>query len=443
MLLAHMGTDERATGSRSRTLRIINLALVAALGSSALAAYAGCSSSPAPEQNGDSGAPPATDSGTDATTLGPDGALPDSSSDDATQPSEDGATDAPAGDAAAPVNCADDDSGTGLPTDLACTGLYSDWATKTVTTGILPYTPGYLLWSDGANKTRYLYLPPGTQIDTSDMDNWVFPVGTKIWKQFSLGPQRIETRLFAKVSAGTGGWVWTTYRWSADGETSATLLDNGETNVNGTSYEIPSHGACLQCHGGRPDMVMGLEGITLGASTAVGVTLSTLIAQSAFTIESARVDRDPRGLERQRARVARLAPHQLRRAVPQLELDRSRAGDGAVPEDERRAAHRRRRRDDRPRAHPLRYRGERRAEDAALRIGGILRIDPGHPANSLVPTLDGARNNPNIPQMPPIVSHIVDTTDVANLNNWITTMPIPDAGAPDASDAGIADANAD
>ncbi|MGO8997303.1 MAG: hypothetical protein ACLQVI_28645 [Polyangiaceae bacterium] len=438
-----MGTDERATGSRSRTLRIINLALVAALGSSALAAYAGCSSSPAPEQNGDSGAPPATDSGTDATTLGPDGALPDSSSDDATQPSEDGATDAPAGDAAAPVNCADDDSGTGLPTDLACTGLYSDWATKTVTTGILPYTPGYLLWSDGANKTRYLYLPPGTQIDTSDMDNWVFPVGTKIWKQFSLGPQRIETRLFAKVSAGTGGWVWTTYRWSADGETSATLLDNGETNVNGTSYEIPSHGACLQCHGGRPDMVMGLEGITLGASTAVGVTLSTLIAQSAFTINppaSIEIPEDSSGNARaslgwlhincgvpchnsNSTALAQGTGLFLKTSVAQLI-----AGGGATTV---------------PELTPYVTAVNVVPKMQPFASEGFLRIDPGHPTNSLVPTLDGARNNPNIPQMPPIVSHIVDTTDVANLNNWITTMPIPDAGAPDASDAGIADANAD
>ena len=41
-------------------------------------------------------------------------------------------------------------------------------------------SPRYPLWSDGAEKQRYLSLPPGTQIDTSNMDDWKFPVGTRV-----------------------------------------------------------------------------------------------------------------------------------------------------------------------------------------------------------------------------------------------------------------------
>ncbi len=48
---------------------------------------------------------------------------------------------------------------------------------------------------------------------------------------------------------------------------------------------------------------------------------------------------------------------------------------------------------------------------------------------SLIPTPDSARNNPNIPQMPLIVSHIADTTDVTALEAWISALPNPsDAG---------------
>ena len=47
------------------------------------------------------------------------------------------------------------------------------------------YAPKFQLWSDSATKKRWIYLPPGSQIDTSDMDFWKFPVGTKVWKEFS------------------------------------------------------------------------------------------------------------------------------------------------------------------------------------------------------------------------------------------------------------------
>jgi hypothetical protein len=174
----------------------------------------------------------------------------------------------------------------GLPDDLACTGLYSDWATKTIASDVQPFTPALVFWSDGAVKTRWIYLPPGAQIDTTDMDNWVFPVGTKIWKQFVLNGALIETRLIWKTASG---WVFLDYRWSSDGST-AKRLDSGETNVNGTTYEIPGTAVCPQCHGGRPDKVLGFDVIGLGLNgsqaglpAAQGVTLASLVQAGRLT----------------------------------------------------------------------------------------------------------------------------------------------------------------
>ena len=96
-----------------------------------------------------------------------------------------------------------------LPDSLADTGLYSNFAQKTLADGVRPYTPGLTFWSDGAQKSRFLYLPPGTKIDTSNMDEWVFPIGTKVWKEFVVDSKRVETRLFWKVSATE--WLATTY----------------------------------------------------------------------------------------------------------------------------------------------------------------------------------------------------------------------------------------
>jgi hypothetical protein len=169
----------------------------------------------------------------------------------------------------------------GEPTDLRCTGLYADWATKTVAADARQYDPGLHLWSDGANKTRWIHLPPnaadgGVQaIDTSNMDEWTFPVGTKLWKEFVLEGKRIETRLLWK--RGAADWYRTTYRWSVD-ETSAPELTTGELDADGDGYEVPTQGMCPQCHGGRADDVLGFEAVSL-ASAGATPAFDTLVAE--------------------------------------------------------------------------------------------------------------------------------------------------------------------
>src|SRR5580698_2429592 len=61
----------------------------------------------------------------------------------------DASSDAPAADAA----CADAGS---PPSTLACTGLFADFAAKEVSANSLPYTPATPLWSDGAQKARWI-----------------------------------------------------------------------------------------------------------------------------------------------------------------------------------------------------------------------------------------------------------------------------------------------
>jgi hypothetical protein len=175
----------------------------------------------------------------------------------------------------------------GEPTDLRCTGLYSDWASKTVAAGAQPYTPGLVLWSDGADKSRWITLPAGQKIDTTDMDEWTFPVGTKIWKEFRLaladasGETRIETRLLWKASAA--GWYRTTYRWTADGVSDAPELTDGELDVRGTGYEVPNQVECNGCHDGRMDGVLGFEAVALSSPAASGLTLQALVTQKLLT----------------------------------------------------------------------------------------------------------------------------------------------------------------
>src|SRR4051794_31271455 len=94
-----------------------------------------------------------------------------------------------AADAGAPdAGCGSDvgflDAWKGTPPEhLSGTGLYQDWAQRTLAPEARPYVPAHPLWSDGAEERRFVALPRCLRIDTGDMDHWSFPVGTRFWKE--------------------------------------------------------------------------------------------------------------------------------------------------------------------------------------------------------------------------------------------------------------------
>lgn len=168
------------------------------------------------------------------------------------------------------------------PQTLSATGLYQDIATRTLADGVRPFAPAYELWSDGAQKARWVKLPPCGTIDTADMDHWVMPVGTRLWKEFAVGGQVVETRLIARTGAGDD-WLFAAYQWDAQGTAGdAHLVSGGVPNANGTEHDIPSVSQCGLCHGTLPEHVLGFSAIQLShASTSVNagdVTLESLAA---------------------------------------------------------------------------------------------------------------------------------------------------------------------
>lgn len=176
-----------------------------------------------------------------------------------------------------PCDSENEDSIDGLPNSLACAGLYADLASKEVAEGVREYSPAVPLWSDGAEKRRWISLPMDTQIDASANGDWVFPVGTSFFKEFSVDGRRVETRLFRK--AREDRWVRTSYQWAED-EASATRSDGvdlEEVQLSGTTYHIPTGRECDQCHEGRQDRILGFEAVSLGLPGAQGVTLAQLV----------------------------------------------------------------------------------------------------------------------------------------------------------------------
>ncbi|HKQ70834.1 MAG TPA: hypothetical protein VJT73_15915, partial [Polyangiaceae bacterium] len=147
------------------------------------------------------------------------------------------------------------------PTLLSKTGCVEPTDPTKVAASLIAYDVSSPLWSDGASKERYVYLPPGKKIHVKDHmggtpedeGHWEFPVGTVLVKSFSIGGKRVETRLLMRKD--DIDWLGFSYEWN-DAGTDATLVSTEfkEKMVGTQTWHYPSRAECLQCHtteGGR------------------------------------------------------------------------------------------------------------------------------------------------------------------------------------------------
>lgn len=177
---------------------------------------------------------------------------------------------------------------------LSETGLYLDIEAKEVASDNRPYTVAHVLWTDGAEKKRWLYLPRGTRIDSSDMDFWELPVGAQLYKEFVRDGLRVETRLIERIDdtgdRETDYWVGA-FVWNDD-ESEALLAAEGQDDARGTEHDVPSQTDCWRCHRGTPGNVLGLAAIQLSHDDP-GVTLDTLSSDDLLTHPPTRPVRPP------------------------------------------------------------------------------------------------------------------------------------------------------
>jgi len=161
---------------------------------------------------------------------------------------------------------------------LSQTGLFRDIGAKGLHPDVLAFEPRFKLWSDGANKLRWIRLPKGTTIDTTDPDHWQMPVGTRFFKEFSVAGKRIETRLVERIAA-TGKaeddyWMGS-FLWRED-ESDADFVPDGALNARGTTHDVPDAKACWTCHQGEPGKALGFSSVQLTNAPGEGLTLARL-----------------------------------------------------------------------------------------------------------------------------------------------------------------------
>lgn len=127
--------------------------------------------------------------------------------------------------------------------------------------GVTPYRLNTPLFSDYAEKFRYLYLPPGTRASPQGDGLPYYPVGTVLVKSFGYpadmrAPDRdvriLETRLLIRRASG---WLALPYVWQGD----EALLRRGGTRLpvrwtdaagrlREISYAVPNQNQCKECH---------------------------------------------------------------------------------------------------------------------------------------------------------------------------------------------------
>ena len=128
----------------------------------------------------------------------------------------------------------------------------------------LAFSPQYPLWTDGATKRRWVHIPRGKWVDASRPDDWVFPPGTRFWKEFGFG-RPVETRYIERRRDGT--WLYATYVWSEDGSDARLAPEFGVAVSHeirpGVHHSIPGVTDCRACHEGKTSPVLGFDALQL------------------------------------------------------------------------------------------------------------------------------------------------------------------------------------
>jgi uncharacterized repeat protein (TIGR03806 family) len=128
--------------------------------------------------------------------------------------------------------------------------------------GVLPYQPASELFTDYADKKRFLWLPKGTKATYNEAGKIIeFPIGSALIKTFYYSNSQptntarlIETRVMIKKQTG---WIYAEYVWN-ETQTEAVYQMGGSTlpiswkNASGelksATYRIPSKQECATCH---------------------------------------------------------------------------------------------------------------------------------------------------------------------------------------------------
>jgi uncharacterized repeat protein (TIGR03806 family) len=147
--------------------------------------------------------------------------------------------------------------GVTFPNKLSETGCFEANDPTTPTGGLVPFDVNQPLWSDNAQKRRWVALPEGTTAQVQSDGDIDFPVGTVLVKEFMLDGKRLETRLL--VQHAQDEWKGYAYEWLANGSDALLVTDGATVNTAQGDWQIPNQGECVTCHTSAAGFSLGPE----------------------------------------------------------------------------------------------------------------------------------------------------------------------------------------
>ena len=129
--------------------------------------------------------------------------------------------------------------------------------------GVVPYQVAAPLWADHAGKARFIVLPSEGRVQVSGDEDWAFPEGTIVIKNFFYTRDRrdpestaalVETRLLIR---GPTEWKGHTYIWNEDQTEALRKVSGKRVQLNfidesgaerSQEYIVPNTNQCKDCH---------------------------------------------------------------------------------------------------------------------------------------------------------------------------------------------------
>jgi uncharacterized repeat protein (TIGR03806 family) len=143
---------------------------------------------------------------------------------------------------------------------LSQTGCVDEQNPTQPAEGLIPYEVISPLWSDNADKQRFMALPDGETVNLDEQGDFIFPAGTVLMKHFLLNGRLVETRLLMHHA---DRWAGYSYEWQYDNNgnpTDAQLLSGSfSKTIEGQNWYFPGPGECLQCHTSSAGIALGPE----------------------------------------------------------------------------------------------------------------------------------------------------------------------------------------
>lgn len=159
-----------------------------------------------------------------------------------------------------------------VPQKLSDTKLFTNVASLEPASFLQEYEVISPLWSDAADKIRWISLPKGTKIQFNKKDPWIFPVGTTLVKHFEVTTngetRRLETRVIFRHNEN---WVGYSYEWN-EAQDEAFLNKESRTEnltIGGEEFKwfYPNSQACNNCHTNVSGFVLGVSTVQLNKNS--------------------------------------------------------------------------------------------------------------------------------------------------------------------------------